>query len=220
MDIDAILARVDLPALTEQVIDEVDLGEIIRESSSTMASETVDALRVQGMRVDGLVSRIVDRVLLREGQRQTGPSSMSSAAMTRDIRYAEARALQGHRAGFASRVVADLVDLGVVWLLGLSVLVAAGVVRYLLTGPPFRLPVLPNWLDATAGAAIAVAYLTFTWAATGRSVGKQLAGLRVVGRVAAGCRCGARSPGPCCMCCSRLGCCGSWPAGTTPRCRT
>jgi hypothetical protein len=73
VDIDAILARVDLPALTEQVIDEVDLGEIIRESSSTMAAETVDALRVQGMRVDGLVSRVVDRILLREGARQTGP---------------------------------------------------------------------------------------------------------------------------------------------------
>jgi hypothetical protein len=73
VDIEAILARVDLPGLTEQVIDEVDLGEIIRESSSTMATETVDALRVQGMRVDGLVSRIVDRVLQREGQRQTGP---------------------------------------------------------------------------------------------------------------------------------------------------
>jgi len=73
VDIDAILARVDLPGLTEQVIDEVDLGEIIRESSSTMASETVDALRIQGMRVDGLVSRIVDRILQREGQRETGP---------------------------------------------------------------------------------------------------------------------------------------------------
>ena len=73
VDLDAIVARVDLPGLTEQVIDEVDVGEIIRESSSTMATETVDALRVQGMRVDGLVSRIVDRILLRQGQRQTGP---------------------------------------------------------------------------------------------------------------------------------------------------
>ena len=73
VDIEAIVARVDLPGLTEQVIEEVDLGEIIRESSSTMASETVDALRVQGMRVDGLVSRLVDRLLLRDGQRQTGP---------------------------------------------------------------------------------------------------------------------------------------------------
>ena len=73
VDLDAIVARIDVPKLTEQVIDEVDLGEIIRESSSTMASETVDALRVQGMRVDGLVSRIVDRMLLRDGQRQTDP---------------------------------------------------------------------------------------------------------------------------------------------------
>jgi uncharacterized RDD family membrane protein YckC len=101
--------------------------------------------------------------------------------MTRDIHYAEARALQGHRAGLASRVVADLVDLGVAWLLGLSALLAAGIVRYLLTGPPLRLPVLPNRLGAIAGAGIAVAYLALSWAATGRSVGKQLAGLRVVG---------------------------------------
>jgi uncharacterized RDD family membrane protein YckC len=102
--------------------------------------------------------------------------------MTPELRYAQARALQGHRAGFASRVVADLVDLGVAWLLGLSALLAAGVVRYLLTGPPLRLPVVPNWLGASAGAAIAVAYLALSWAATGRSVGKQLAGLRVVDR--------------------------------------
>jgi hypothetical protein len=71
VDLDAVVAWIDVPGLTEQVIDEVDLGEMIRESSSTMASETVDALRVQGMRVDGLVSRIVDRILLRDGQRQT-----------------------------------------------------------------------------------------------------------------------------------------------------
>ena len=38
-----------------------------------MASETVAALRVPGMGVDGLVSQIVDRILLRQGQRQTGP---------------------------------------------------------------------------------------------------------------------------------------------------
>jgi uncharacterized RDD family membrane protein YckC len=102
--------------------------------------------------------------------------------MTRAIRYPEAKALQGHRAGLASRVVADVVDLGVAWLLGLSALLVAGVVRYLLAGPPFRLPVMPRWLDVTGGAVIAVAYLAVSWAATGRSVGKQVAGLRVVDR--------------------------------------
>jgi uncharacterized RDD family membrane protein YckC len=103
--------------------------------------------------------------------------------MTRTIRYPEARALQGHRAGFASRIMADIIDLGVAWLLGLSALLVAGVVRYLLAGPPFRLPNPPLWLDAGAGAAIAVGYLTLNWAATGRSVGKQVAGLRLVDRV-------------------------------------
>jgi uncharacterized RDD family membrane protein YckC len=103
--------------------------------------------------------------------------------MTRDIRYAKATALQGHRAGFASRVVADAIDLVVAWLLGLAALLAAGVVLYLLTGPPLRLPVLPNWLDASGFGAVAVVYLGLSWAATGRSVGKQIAGLRVVDRV-------------------------------------
>jgi uncharacterized RDD family membrane protein YckC len=102
--------------------------------------------------------------------------------MTRTIRYQEARALQGHRAGLASRVVADVVDLGVAWLLGLSALLVAGVIRYLLGGPPFGLPVPPRWLDVAGGAAIAVGYLALSWAATGRSVGKQVVGLRVVDR--------------------------------------
>jgi hypothetical protein len=75
IDLNAIVSRLDLAGLTEQVIDEVDLGELIRESSGTMASETVDALRVQGMRADHLLSRLVDRVLLRKDERHTGPGT-------------------------------------------------------------------------------------------------------------------------------------------------
>jgi hypothetical protein len=73
LDIDAVVARVDLPGLTEQVLDEVDIDEIIRQSSGTMAAETVDALREQGMRADHLVNRIVDRVLRRKDERHTDP---------------------------------------------------------------------------------------------------------------------------------------------------
>jgi hypothetical protein len=76
IDLNAIVSRLDLAGLTEQVIDEVDLGELIRESSGSMASETVDALRVQGMRADHFVSRLVDRVLLRKGERHTGSGSV------------------------------------------------------------------------------------------------------------------------------------------------
>jgi uncharacterized RDD family membrane protein YckC len=100
--------------------------------------------------------------------------------VTRPVRNPHARALQGHRAGFVSRLVADAVDLGVVWAVGLSALLFAGVVRYLLAGPPFRTPVLPSWLGATAGVVIAVGYLAFGWSSTGRTLGKQVAGLRVL----------------------------------------
>jgi hypothetical protein len=76
IDLNAIVSRLDLAGLTEQVIDEVDLGELIRESSGSMASETVDALRVQGMRADHFVSRLVDRILLRKDERHTGSGSV------------------------------------------------------------------------------------------------------------------------------------------------
>lgn len=102
--------------------------------------------------------------------------------MSRPIRQPQAKLLQGHRAGFVSRIVADAIDLGVVWALGLSGLLFAGVVRYLLTGPPFRTPAVPSWLAAAAGMVIAVCYLASGWAATGRTLGKQVAGLRVTDR--------------------------------------
>lgn len=71
IDVDAIAARVDLPGIAERVLNEVDIGGIIRESSSTMATETVDTLRVQGIRADRFLSRTVDRVLGRREERQT-----------------------------------------------------------------------------------------------------------------------------------------------------
>jgi hypothetical protein len=71
VDVDAILRQVDFAAVIERVMDEVDVGEIIRESTSTMASETADALRVQGMQADRALGRLVDRALRRKGERQT-----------------------------------------------------------------------------------------------------------------------------------------------------
>jgi uncharacterized RDD family membrane protein YckC len=102
--------------------------------------------------------------------------------VTAPTHQAAATALQGHRAGFVSRLVADAVDLGVVWGIGLAAMLITGVVRYLLAGPPFLLPILPGWILSAAGGAIAVGYLTSGWIGTGRTVGKQVAGLRVLDR--------------------------------------
>jgi hypothetical protein len=67
--VDAALAELDLIALAEQVIDGVDLPEIIRESTGSMASDTVRGVRMQGIEADQAVSRAVDRLLLRHARR-------------------------------------------------------------------------------------------------------------------------------------------------------
>ena len=68
VDIQAIIDRVDIAALTREVMDQVDIGQIVRESTGSMTSETVDAVRYQGMNADRLVSKIVDRILRRDGR--------------------------------------------------------------------------------------------------------------------------------------------------------
>lgn len=64
-----VLDRIDLPALAEEVVDEIDLPEIIRESSGSMASDTVQGVRMQGITADEAVGRAVDRVLFRRRPR-------------------------------------------------------------------------------------------------------------------------------------------------------
>jgi uncharacterized RDD family membrane protein YckC len=85
-----------------------------------------------------------------------------------------------HRAGFVSRVSADVVDAVLVSVGTALILVTGSMLRALFAGSVFAFP-RPNGLG-TAGAlsAVFVLYLTFFWTATGRTPGKQVAGLRVV----------------------------------------
>ncbi|TMK85627.1 MAG: hypothetical protein E6G44_06380 [Actinobacteria bacterium] len=69
IDVNSFIDRVDLPKLTRQVLDEVDVAEIVRESTSSITTESVDALRHRGMSLDRGLSRAMDRMLLRERRR-------------------------------------------------------------------------------------------------------------------------------------------------------
>ncbi len=70
VDVQKIVDRLDLVAIAQGVIDGLDLPAIIRGSTETMAAETVDGIRVQGMHADRFVARVVDRTLHR---RNGGP---------------------------------------------------------------------------------------------------------------------------------------------------
>jgi hypothetical protein len=65
--VDAVLERVDLVALAEEVIDAVDLPEIIRESTGSMASDSIRGARMQGIAADEAVNRVRNRLLFRHG---------------------------------------------------------------------------------------------------------------------------------------------------------
>jgi len=69
--VSALLERTDLAGIAHKVIDDIDLPLIIRESSSTVASESVIGVRLQGIYADDKVGRVVDRLLLRRNGRNT-----------------------------------------------------------------------------------------------------------------------------------------------------
>jgi uncharacterized RDD family membrane protein YckC len=99
---------------------------------------------------------------------------------TRTIRSPRARALQGTRAGFVSRCTADGIDLVVVVAIYFGILVAVGVVRYLVLQEDFNMPNPDLGVTTVVSWVIAVLYLTAGWQSTGRTIGKSTMGLRVV----------------------------------------
>jgi len=72
--VDAVLKRIDLAGLAEGVIAEVDLAEIIRQSTGSVASDTVRGVRMQGISGDEAVGRVVGRLRLRLGRKGTPAS--------------------------------------------------------------------------------------------------------------------------------------------------
>jgi hypothetical protein len=68
IDVDRVVARIDVVGLVEKVLAEIDLPEIIRESSGSIGAQVVRDARSQSYVADEFVSRVADR-LFRRGVR-------------------------------------------------------------------------------------------------------------------------------------------------------
>lgn len=92
----------------------------------------------------------------------------------------EARAFQGHRAGFVTRAVAAGIDFGVV--AGAMVLIYLGWAALLFVVQPtnFSPPGVSFPILLAGFAAGAWLYFTIAWSTTGRTVGAKVMGIRVV----------------------------------------
>lgn len=93
----------------------------------------------------------------------------------------EARPYQGQPAGVVSRLAAAAVDAGVVGLVLLAMYLALFAARFMLDPRSFRPPNLSLAFNLTVTLVVAILYLTAAWSMTGRSYGKLLMGLRVLG---------------------------------------
>ena len=95
VDVDAIVRRLDLVGLAEEVVNGIDLPEIIRESTGSMASEVVRDARMQSIDADVAIARIVDRVIRRRRARRTEtpgePESRARAEPSRTNRRSSER---------------------------------------------------------------------------------------------------------------------------------
>ncbi len=66
----AVLDRIDLVTLAQEVIDAVDLPALVRDSTGTMASDSVRGARIHAIAADEMVTRAVER--LRHRRRPDG----------------------------------------------------------------------------------------------------------------------------------------------------
>ena len=186
VDLNPILAQVDIDDLVAQT----DLGAVIARSSGGVASNALDVVRSQAVGLDEFIARWVGRLRRRpyasppgrpdepadSGHFETAPAGEAVAARAP---AAAKNSLQGRYAGFASRFAAYVVDAAASTVVFMLALAAISFAVSVVTGHS------TNWNrnDTWAGIAYVVwlfVYFAYSWAASGKTFGMALLGVRVV----------------------------------------
>jgi uncharacterized RDD family membrane protein YckC len=97
-----------------------------------------------------------------------------------EIRSDRGEQLQGLRAGFVSRAVASGIDVVLVLCVYVVGVILVSIAWDLFFSDSISVAAPPHWLNELLLWILLVAYLTTGWWTTGRTVGKQMLGLRVV----------------------------------------
>ncbi len=88
--------------------------------------------------------------------------------------------IQGRRAGLVTRMLANVVDAGVVIGALLGAYAAVSIIEFLWAPKEFQFPAPTLAVALVVGGAVEFVYLTVAWRTWGRTWGDQLLGLRVV----------------------------------------
>jgi uncharacterized RDD family membrane protein YckC len=186
VDVDPILARTDVDGLIAQT----DLGAVIARSSGGVAGNALDVVRSQAVGLDEFMARWVGRLRRRPytsppgrpgkpGDRWHPRAAPAGGAVAARAPAAAQQGLQGRYAGFASRFAAYAVDAGASTVVFMLAMAAISFAVSVVTGKSV------NWNrdDTWAGMAYLAwlfIYFAYSWAASGKTFGMALLGVRVV----------------------------------------
>ncbi len=187
VDLNPILAQVDI----DELIAQTDIGAVIAQSSGGVASNALDVVRSQAVGLDEFIARWIGRLRRRpytgppgrpgelaDGARRTAAPPGDAAGAR--IPAAAQQSLQGRYAGFASRFAGYAVDACASTVVFMLALAAVSFAVSVVTGKSV------NWNRDDTWAGIAYAgwlfvYFAYSWAASGKTFGMAMLGVRVVG---------------------------------------
>jgi hypothetical protein len=69
VDVNDIISRVDVDELVAEVLSGIEIGDLIHDSTNSIASDVRDTVRSGAASVDGRLARIVDRIVRRGRER-------------------------------------------------------------------------------------------------------------------------------------------------------
>ena len=186
VDVNAMIDRVDVNAMMDRVdvnalVERTEIGDIIARSTTGVFTQLLDVARTQIMRVDQIAQGI-PAGLLRQAPREVPgiPGGKVEKMDTKSMTLAQrAVALQQHYSGSVSRFLAFLIDQFLIGILFALFSVLAVAALKVVTGTTvdvndYRL------IAAVSFFLWAFLYTAGSLAATGRTIGKALLGLRVV----------------------------------------
>jgi uncharacterized RDD family membrane protein YckC len=185
VDVDRLLARVDMDGLLAQT----DLGAVIARSSGGVAGNALDVVRSQAVGLDEFTARWAGRLRHRPYRGPPGPPAraggrgeVTTARASGPAAGAPAAAsasLQGHYAGFASRFAAYIVDAGTSTGIFMLALAAISFAVSVVTGTSVEWTKNDTWAGLAYVAWLFI-YFAYSWAASGKTFGMAVLGVRVV----------------------------------------
>ena len=195
VDIDAVMSRVDIDAVVDRVdvdriVQRADLAGVVAQSTRGITASTLDLVRRQIVGVDEIITRVAARVVRRDPDTDPdGPAALIDLPQPAR-RGRERPSITGHYAGPVARVAALGLDwVTMVFLFGVFTAMAGWMIDLLFDRDVLDATIAPIWSAVLLGG-WAFIYFTVPLALTGRTFGKAVVGLRVVGRDAAPLRVG------------------------------